>query len=100
MIPETCVVAPAASAGAGPEVVPERAECADVARPPTPEQVQAAEAYFAGQQQESNAVVGLLGIWTSTLLLRDLALEHFATTQEKERDCKPEAKHDPDAQAD
>jgi hypothetical protein len=44
---------------------------------PRPEQVRAAEAFFTRQQQESHLVCGLLGLWTGTLLLHDLAVEHF-----------------------
>jgi hypothetical protein len=43
---------------------------------PPHEQVRAAEAYFT-REQENHLVVGLMGMWTGTLLLHDLALEHF-----------------------
>ena len=43
---------------------------------PPPEQARAAEAYFT-REQENHLVAGLMGMWTGTLLLHDLALEHF-----------------------
>jgi len=46
--------------------------------PPTPEQVQAAEALFAAQDRESSTVAGLLGMWTGVMLLNDLAHEHLS----------------------
>jgi len=49
---------------------------------PDPQQVKAAEAVFAAQEQaqekESNVVAGLVGLWTGTLLLHDLAIEAFS----------------------
>jgi hypothetical protein len=43
---------------------------------PPPEQGRAAEAYFT-HEQENHLVAGLMGMWTGTLLLHDLAVEHF-----------------------
>jgi hypothetical protein len=43
---------------------------------PPPEQGRAAEAYFS-RQEENHLVAGLMGMWTGTLLLHDLAVEHF-----------------------
>ena len=43
---------------------------------PPPEQARAAEAYFT-REQENHLVAGLMGMWTGTLLLHDLAVEHF-----------------------
>ncbi len=43
---------------------------------PRPEQVRAAEAYFT-HEEEHRAVAGLWGMWASTLLLHDLAVDHF-----------------------
>jgi hypothetical protein len=43
---------------------------------PPPEQVRAAEAFFS-RQEENRLVAGLMGMWTGTLLLHDLAVEHF-----------------------
>jgi hypothetical protein len=43
-----------------------------------PEQAKAVEAVFAAREQESQAVVGLLGLWTGTMLLNDLAIEAFS----------------------
>lgn len=45
---------------------------------PTPEQVRIAEAVFAAQEKEAQTVAGLLGLWTGTVLLNDLAREHFS----------------------
>jgi hypothetical protein len=45
--------------------------------PPTPEQVRAAEALFAAKERESQQVAGLLGLWTSAMILNDLATETF-----------------------
>ncbi|MBI1914077.1 MAG: hypothetical protein HYS12_04980 [Planctomycetes bacterium] len=57
-----------------------------VQSPPSPEQVRASEAVFSQQEQEAKACLGLLGIWTSTVLLHDLALEHFWTSRDDEED--------------
>src|SRR5438067_13180807 len=43
---------------------------------PPPDQARAAEAYFT-RQHENHLVAGLMGMWTGTLLLHDLAAEHF-----------------------
>lgn len=45
--------------------------------PPTPDQIQAAEAVFS-QDPQTELAWGLLGVWTSSVLLHDLALEAFA----------------------
>jgi hypothetical protein len=42
-----------------------------------PDQVHAVESYFQ-QDQESRTVAGLFGLWTSAVLLTDLATEHFS----------------------
>ena len=52
--------------------------------PPNPEQVQAADAVFAAEERESHAVAGLLGMWTGTMLLNDLAQEHFSPPADEE----------------
>jgi hypothetical protein len=54
--------------------------------PPDPEQAHAAEAVFAAQEQESEAVAGLLGMWTGTMLLNDLAKEHFSRPEDEEEE--------------
>lgn len=46
--------------------------------PPTPAEARAAEAVFASEQKEQATVAGLLGMWTGTLLLHDLAHEHLS----------------------
>jgi hypothetical protein len=50
----------------------------------TPEQVNAAEAAFRHEQHEHSAVSGLIGMWAGTLLLHDLAKEHFDEDEEEE----------------
>jgi hypothetical protein len=60
--------------------------------PPTPEQVQAADAVFTGPSAskaalaEAHAVEGLLGMWAGTLLLHDLAKEHFGKARDREEE--------------
>lgn len=49
---------------------------------PRVEDVRAAEAYFTRQQQESRQVAGLVGMWAGTLLLHDLAAQHFEGREE------------------
>jgi hypothetical protein len=66
--PEAAAKAAAAVVPGPPHPVP----------PPTPEQIRAAEAVFAAQEQESSAAAGLLGLWTGVMLLNDLAQEHFS----------------------
>lgn len=55
---------------------------------PRPEQVRAAEAYFT-RQEESRLVFGLMGMWTGTLLLHDLAVEHFDRRDEIDEGRRP-----------
>jgi hypothetical protein len=60
--------------------------------PPTPEHIRATEAVFA-EDSENHAVAGLLGMWTSTLLMHDLI--HEATdesAEEKEEKLKKKRK--------
>jgi hypothetical protein len=42
-----------------------------------PEQMRALEAVFAAKEKESATVAGLLGLWTGTMLLSDLAVDSF-----------------------
>ena len=51
---------------------------------PTPEQIRAAEAVFANQEEESRQVAGLLGMWTGALLLHDVAVEQFDGTADEQ----------------
>src|SRR5258708_40363918 len=69
-----------------------------VRTPPSPDQVRASEVVFSQQEREANVSLGLLGIWTSTVLLHDLALEHFWTSRddEEEETRLPKAKELPD----
>ena len=69
--------------------------------PPGPpldsEQVRALEAVFAAKERESNTVSGLLGLWTSTMALHDLAMETFAESKgESEPEEKPKEKDEPE----
>lgn len=50
--------------------------------PPSAEQVRAADHTFR-HSQESDLVMGVLGMWTGTLLLHDLAIEHFDRPEEE-----------------
>jgi hypothetical protein len=43
----------------------------------TPEHVRAVEAVFSRQDKEADQVLGLLGLWTSALVLHDVAVETF-----------------------
>jgi hypothetical protein len=54
--------------------------------PPSAEAVQAAEAVFAAEERESQAVAGLLGLWTGTALLHDLARDHLDRPADEELD--------------
>jgi hypothetical protein len=59
---------------------------------PTAEEARAVEAIFA-QQEESRQVAGLLGLWTGTLVLHDLAVEHLGPpANEEEREQKKKEK--------
>lgn len=58
-----------------------------------PEQALAAEQLFAQQQQESEMVIGLMGMYTGAMLLHDVAVETFspkagAIEEEEERKRK------------
>jgi hypothetical protein len=60
---------------------------------PPPDQGRAAEAYFS-HQQENHLVCGLMGMWTGTLLLHDLAIEHFEDRDEiDEERARPKDKN-------
>ena len=55
--------------------------------PPTPAQLQAAEAVFS-QEPQTELAWGLLGVWTSTILLHDLALEAFSAFPNQQKQAK------------
>jgi len=59
---------------------------------PSPEQVRASEAAFT-KNDESHLVAGLMGMWTGTLLLHDLAVEHFDEDEEDARPRKEDRSH-------
>jgi uncharacterized BrkB/YihY/UPF0761 family membrane protein len=61
---------------------------------PTAEQVQAANNAFT-HSRDSDTVVGLVGLWTGILLLKDLAVENFAVPQDEEEQKRPSAPTDP-----
>jgi hypothetical protein len=59
--------------------------------PPTPEQVRAVDAVFTANpgQAEAHAVEGLICLWSGTLLLHDLAREHFGKARDREDEQPP-----------
>jgi hypothetical protein len=57
---------------------PEPAPALQTPSPDNSEQLRAVDAFF-GQDAERSTVTGLLGLWTSAVLLSDLATEHFST---------------------
>jgi hypothetical protein len=55
--------------------------------PLTPEQIKAVDAALSSPSDgESAAVVGFIGIWTGSMLLKDLAKEHFSLPVDDEQD--------------
>jgi len=67
--------------------------------PPDSEQLRALEAVFAAKDRESTTVAGLLGLWTGTMVLHDLAVETFTEPAgEVEAEEKPEEKDKPEVQ--
>jgi hypothetical protein len=56
-----------------------------------PNEMKAIEAVFAAREKESQTVIGLLGLWTGTMLLNDLAMEVF---REPAGEVEPEKKKD------
>jgi hypothetical protein len=68
------------------------------APPPTQEQIRAAEALFAAKERESQQVAGLLGLWTSAMILNDLASETFSEGDgdQSSQVAKPRAKDSED----
>jgi hypothetical protein len=82
---------------AAPQADSERPPTADVPSELTPEEAQAVEAVFA-QEQENRLVSGLLGVWTSSLVLRDLAVETFSKPEdEDEEEARRKKKKDEDS---
>lgn len=88
-----------------PAVVPPHVAAAEVVTPspelppadaanlpaPTAEQTQAADRVFTAPTQP-HAAVTLLGVVTSAVLLRDLAVEHFDTSGSEEEEEETEKK--------
>jgi hypothetical protein len=48
----------------------------------TPQQAQALNTVMA-EHQENDLVANLMGIWTGTMILRDLAVDHFTRETEE-----------------
>jgi hypothetical protein len=67
-----------------PEIKPVQAELGTVQL--TPEQLQARDAVLTsdGDNKEADQVAGLIGIWTGTMLLHDLAIEHLGQPTEEQ----------------
>jgi hypothetical protein len=64
---------------------------------PDTQQVRALEAVFATKDAESNTVAGLLGFWTGTMVLHDLAVEAFSEPAgEVESEEKPKKQDEPE----
>ncbi len=59
----------------------------DRAPPVTPEQVRTADEVFA-RDKESEQVLGMLGMWTGALLLRDIAVDTFDVTEDEKEQPK------------
>jgi hypothetical protein len=65
--------------------------------PPNAEEVRALEAVFAAKERESTVASGLLGLWTGTLVLHDLAVETFSETEDEvQPENKPKEKEAPE----
>jgi hypothetical protein len=62
---------------------------------PTPEEVHAADTVFV-PAQEANTAANLFGIWTSLVLLRDLAIENFTAPPEEPRLRKEDKDEQPE----
>jgi hypothetical protein len=64
---------------------------------PDSQQVRALEAVFADKDAESHTVAGLLGFWTGTMVLHDLAIETFSEPAgEVEPEEKPTKQDEPE----
>ena len=59
----------------------------------TPEQIRAVDAALASDE-ESQAVAALMGMWTGSMLLHDLAQEHFHVPADEE--IEPRLKKKPE----
>jgi hypothetical protein len=58
---------------------------------PNEQDARAVEALFAAKQKENSNVAGLLGLWTGTMLLNDLAMDMFSETPDDEEPEKKQA---------
>jgi hypothetical protein len=95
MSEDTPIVAPIPRSIIEVEVPLEVLPAAHTVQMPSAEEVRATEAVFTQQQDESHAVLGLLGLWTGTLLLHDLAVEHFDTPEEDDETPRREDRSHP-----
>jgi hypothetical protein len=65
--------------------------------PPGAESAQAAEAVFSEEMtSEQDAVVTTIGLWASTLILHDLAVEHLKRPTTEEEEPLPRRQKDTD----
>lgn len=83
---------------APPEAVeqPEQVEAAQLltVTEPSEEETRAVEAVFA-QQDENRLVAGMIGLWTSALVMHDIAVETFSRSEEDEEETPdPKKKKD------
>jgi hypothetical protein len=61
------------------------------------QQVRALEAVFAAKEAENHTVSGLLGLWTGTMILHDLAIDTFSEPAgEVEAEGKPKEDEEPE----
>jgi hypothetical protein len=63
-----------------------------------PDQVRALEAVFAAKEKESATVAGLLSLWTSAMLLSDLAVDTFKEPAGEVEIEKPQPREEPPAE--
>ena len=63
----------------------------------TPEQLQAVETVFAESEQESKFVLGLLGMWTGTLVLHDVLKETVTPASDEELEKEKKKRPDPES---
>jgi hypothetical protein len=74
---------------------PEAAPALQTPGPENPERLHDVDAFFR-QDAESSTVAGLFGLWTSAVLLSDLAAEHFSTPAGEDRTTDEGHDEEPD----
>jgi hypothetical protein len=63
---------------------------------PTAEQALVADSAFtAPSSHDHDTIVGLVGLWTGAMLLRDLAIDHFTVVEDEEKQVQPAAPPEP-----